>query len=266
MSGNTDQTEWRAVFTEGLCTMLYVFVCCGIVTSTGNVTFDELNSPRLVVIALTQGFSYTVLLYLTQIQARYGVGYLNPAVTLAIGLTNKSHGRYQWGTVKAGNDAMRCFYFILAQFAGGFLGAALVVATIPNASGGVAAVGAPDLNFGSSASSGFAFEVFGSFFLTWVTLTNTCRTRSIIAKNVSAPMAIGLAMCSMQIFAYPFTGASFNPVRALAPMVISWKFNSNILIYLLAPVIGSLVGAIVYLLAFTNSRLSFGFDYKQPPK
>ena len=161
---------------------------------------------------------------------------------------------------------MRCFYFIVAQFGGGLLGAALVVATIPNADGGVSAVGAPNLSYGSTTYSGFAFELFGSFFLTWVTLTNTCRTRSIIAKNVSAPMAIGLAMCSMQIFAYPFTGASFNPVRALAPMIISWQIRSHVVIYLLAPVIGSLFGAIVYILAFTNTRLSFGFDYRQPPK
>ena len=123
-----DQTEWRAVFTEFLATALYVFICCGIVTSTGNVTFDELNSPRLVVIALTQGLAYTVLLYLTQITTRYGVGYMNPAVTLAIGLTNASHGRYQWGSEKNGKDISRVIFFLIAQFAGGLFGAALVVA------------------------------------------------------------------------------------------------------------------------------------------
>ena len=246
--------------------MLYVFVCCGIVTSTGNVTFDELNSPRLVVIALTQGLSYTVLLYLTQIQARYGVGYMNPAITLAIGITNASHGRYQWGTEKDGKDIWRCINFIIAQFAGGLFGAALVVATIPNAEGGVTPVGAPNLNFGSTFSSGFMFEVFGTFFLTWVVLTNTCRTRSVIAKNVSAPMAIGLSMCALQIFAYPFTGASFNPVRAFSPAIVSATFTSSMYIYMLAPIVGAFFGAVVYILAFTTSPFKLGFDFKTAPE
>jgi|TARA_B110000008_G_scaffold218542_1_gene218317 glycerol uptake facilitator-like aquaporin len=259
-----DQTEWRAVFTEFLATALYVFICCGIVTSTGNVTFDELNSPRLVVIALTQGLAYTVLLYLTQITTRYGVGYMNPAVTLAIGLTNASHGRYQWGSEKNGKDISRVIFFLIAQFAGGLFGAALVVATIPNAATGVTKIGAPQLNYGSTVASGFVFEVFGTFFLTWVILTNTCRTRSVIAKNVSAPMAIGLAMCALQIFAYPFTGASFNPVRAFSPVVVAWNFEANLVIYMIAPVIGALFGAIIYILAFTNDPLRFGFDYNAP--
>ena len=259
-----DQTEWRSVFTEFLATSLYVFICCGIVTSTGNVTFDELNSPRLVVIALTQGLAYTVLLYLTQIVTRYGVGYMNPAVTLAIGITNASHGRYQWGTEKDGKDIKRVIFFLIAQTAGGLLGAAMVVATIPNAANGVSAVGAPQLNYGSTPTSGFVFEVFGTFFLTWVILTNTCRTRSVIAKNVSAPMAIGFAMCALQIFAYPFTGASFNPVRAFSPMIVAMQLSTNLVIYILAPIIGALFGAIIYILAFTNDPLKFGFDYNAP--
>ena len=130
---------------------------------------------------------------------------------MAIGITNASHGRYQWGSERDGKDIMRVIFFLIAQTAGGLLGAAMVVATIPNAANGVSAVGAPQLNYGSTPTSGFVFEVFGTFFLTWVILTNTCRTRSVIAKNVSAPMAIGFAMCALQIFAYPFTGASFNP-------------------------------------------------------
>ena len=53
-SSNIDKTEWEGIVMEAIATMIYVFVCCGVVASTSNVTFDELNSPRLVVIALAR--------------------------------------------------------------------------------------------------------------------------------------------------------------------------------------------------------------------
>ena len=58
MSANEDEdkTEWEGIIMEAIATMIYVFICCGVVASTSNVTFDELNSPRLVVIALAREF------------------------------------------------------------------------------------------------------------------------------------------------------------------------------------------------------------------
>ena len=48
MSANEDEdkTEWEGIIMEAIATMIYVFICCGVVASTSNVTFDELNSPR----------------------------------------------------------------------------------------------------------------------------------------------------------------------------------------------------------------------------
>lgn len=53
-SSAVDKTEWEGIVMEAIATMIYVFICCGVVASTSNVTFDELNSPRLVVIALAR--------------------------------------------------------------------------------------------------------------------------------------------------------------------------------------------------------------------
>lgn len=186
---------------------------------------------------------------------------MNPAVTLAIMLTNKSHGRYQWGPSNAPSDWKRGAFLIMAQLVGGSLGAVLVLATIPNAMKGEDPLGTPALNYGSTASSAFVFETFGTFFITWVILCNTCRNRSVISKNVTAPMAIGLATVSLNIFAFPFTGASFNPIRAFAPMFVSWSWTSTIFVYTLAPCIGALLGMFVYIMAFTNYSLKFGCGY-----
>merc|ERR1711871_676193 len=97
----------------------------------------------------------------------------------------------------------------------------------------------------------------------WVIMTNTCRNRSVISKNVTAPMAIGLAMCALQIFAFPFTGASFNPIRAMAPMLVGWSADVNALLYIIAPIVGCFMGAIVYILAFTSHDLAFGSGFKE---
>jgi len=54
MATSSTKTEWEGIVMEAIATMIYVFICCGVVASTSNVTFDELNSPRLVVIALAR--------------------------------------------------------------------------------------------------------------------------------------------------------------------------------------------------------------------
>ena len=208
----------------------------------------------------TEGLSYSTLIYLTTVISKYGAGYLNPAVTLVIMLTNKSHGRYQWGKTHD-SDWKRGALLIVAQTVGGCLGAVLVLATIPNSMKGEDVLGKPALNYGSTFTSGFVFEVFGSFFITWVILCNTCRNRSVISKNVTAPMAIGLATVSLNVFAFPFTGASFNPIRAFAPIFVSWTWSSDVILYTLAPVVGSFFGMFVYIMAFTNFDMKFGFGY-----
>ena len=191
---------------------------------------------------------------------KYGPGYLNPAMTFAIMVTNSSHGRYQWGS-SGGSAWMRGLLLIVAQCIGSCLGAVLVVATIPNSMKGDDVLGMPTLSFGSTFASGFIFEAFGTFFLSWVIMTNTCRSRSVISKNVTAPMAIGLATVALNIFAFPFTGASFNPARAVAPMLVGWSWSVDFLLYILAPLAGALTGTLVYILAFTHDDIKFGLSY-----
>jgi len=47
------------------------------------------------------------------------------------------------------------------------------------------------------------------------------------------------------IFDRPVTGASMNPVRSLGPAFVHSKYT-GIWIYILAPILGAVVGALVY--------------------
>ena len=47
----------------------------------------------------------------------------------------------------------------------------------------------------------------------------------------------------------PLTGAGFNPARSLGPAIVSGEFNGVgdfVLVYVVAPVIGGLLGALAY--------------------
>jgi hypothetical protein len=42
----SNKSEYEGIIVEAIASMIYVFVCCGVVASTSNVTFDELVSDR----------------------------------------------------------------------------------------------------------------------------------------------------------------------------------------------------------------------------
>ena len=49
--------EWSAVWAEGIASMMFTFMACGVITASGNVTFEELNAPRLAAIALARKYT-----------------------------------------------------------------------------------------------------------------------------------------------------------------------------------------------------------------
>lgn len=54
----------------------------------------------------------------------------------------------------------------------------------------------------------------------------------------------------------PVSGASMNPARSLAPAIISWKFD-DIWIYILAPTIGAVMGALCYRVLCLHCKLNY---------
>jgi len=60
-------------------------------------------------------------------------------------------------------------------------------------------------------------------------------------KGIMAGVAIGAVVGLEALFAGPICGASMNPIRSLAPAIVSGHLK-EVWIYLLAPVIGSIAG------------------------
>jgi aquaporin Z len=59
-------------------------------------------------------------------------------------------------------------------------------------------------------------------------------------KGITAGLAIGAVICLEAMFAGPVSGASMNPVRSLAPAMVSGHME-HLWIYLTAPVLGALL-------------------------
>jgi glycerol uptake facilitator-like aquaporin len=65
------------------------------------------------------------------------------------------------------------------------------------------------------------------------------------AVGQAAALAIGGTVALEALFAGPISGASMNPARSLAPALISGTWTDQ-WVYLLAPFLGALLGALVY--------------------
>lgn len=239
-----------ALYTEFVAAVIYSTIATGVVSSTGILTFGELLAPRLVVVALGHGFGYAIALYLTVRATGAGIGYLNPVVTLAMMCANPYTRRYEWPGSKW-PGLIRGSVLMLAQFMGTALGIGLVLLIIPHADKSNETLGVPELSYGTSTGSALAIEGLGAFFLTWVILANESHT-ALGPRSASTPLAAGLAMTALQLFAFPFTTACFHPFRALWLFIYSETFNWDSVAFYMGPILGACLATVMYMLAFTN--------------
>jgi MIP family channel proteins len=158
----------------------------------------------------------------------YAVGHIsgahfNAAVTFALALTR----HFPWPRAAA---------YWAAQLVGAVAAAALLRASLGN----IANVGATYPS-GSDGQS-FLWELVMSFFLMFVVLAVATDTRAV---GEAAAIAIGGTIGLDAMFGGPISGASMNPIRSLAPGLVSGDLHS-VWIYLTAPVVGAGLGAVAY--------------------
>jgi MIP family channel proteins len=158
----------------------------------------------------------------------YAVGHIsgahfNAAVTFAFAVTR----HFPWPRVAA---------YCCAQLVGALAAAAVLRASLGN----VAHVGAT-LPSGSQAQA-FLWELLMTALLMFVILAVATDTR---AAGQAAAIAVGGTIALDALFGGPITGASMNPVRSLAPALVSGDFHA-LWLYLVAPVIGAVLGGLAY--------------------
>jgi MIP family channel proteins len=171
-------------------------------------------------IALTFGLIIMTMIYAT---GHISGGHFNPAVTIAFAATR----HFPLPLVPV---------YVAAQFGGAVLASAFLRLLFGN----VAHLGAT-LPAGSAVQS-FGLETALTFFLMFVIIAVATDTRAV---GQAAALAIGGMVGLEALFAGPISGASMNPARSFAPALMSGTWTAQ-WVYLVAPVLGALLGAFYY--------------------
>ncbi len=242
--------HWKVYCMEAVCLGIFM-----ISASFFGTLLEAPHSPVHVSIpnAFTRMGLMGVAMGLTAIAIFYSPmgklsgAHMNPAVTLTfLGL----------GKIK-GVDA---FYYILFQCLGGVLSVYLMVwllgkpfqeapvsyvMTVPGKQGALWA---------------FGVEVLIAFITMMVVLTLTNRPK--MAKYTGG--LVGVLVCIYVIFTAPISGFSMNPARTLASAVPAMMFPT-FWIYLLAPLLGMFIAAIVYKIGFGKVHCAKIFHSRHYP-
>jgi aquaporin NIP len=208
----------RPVFAEAFGTFALVFA------GTGAIAVNALYGGTIthVGIAITFGLIVLALIYAL---GEIAGAHLNPAVTLGFAIAQ----RFPLRRVPA---------YLLAQTAGAFAASCTVKALFPDH---------PTL--GSTLPAGSAGQSWIlEFLLTAIMMTVILGVSSGSKEiGVLAGIAVGAVIGLEAMFGGPVSGASMNPVRSLAPAVVSGNLQ-HLWVYLTSPFCGAFAGVGVWFL------------------
>jgi aquaporin Z len=157
--------------------------------------------------------------------------HFNPAVTLALAMTKK----FSWKQIPL---------YILAQSMGAFLAITILKFMFPMSK----TLGAtlPNMHLGSEIIS-FVIEFLLTFILVLVILQIIMGEKP---KDISIGLTIGGVVLLEVMFAGPISGGSLNPIRSLAPAILSGQ-TTALWVYLLGPTLGAISAVPIW--SFFNS-------------
>jgi aquaporin Z len=236
----------RKLAAEALGTAILVFFACGVATlSFGRgFSFSGLlpNSAGIVATALAFGLVLMALVY--AIGSISGC-HVNPAVTI--------------GALVAGRISLTdALGYFVAQFIGGIVGALAlwgVFSGSPLYHRTTTGLGADGYGSASMTHLGmghaFLLEIIMTAVFVFVILSVTHK----LGTAVTAGVAIGLTLTVIHLIGIPLTGTSVNPARSLGPaLVVGGTALKQVWLFILAPLIGGVVGAGAHLAIFGRSN------------
>lgn len=182
---------------------------------TGAIVINEVSGHAITHVGIALVFGLVVLAMIYAFGDVSGA-HLNPAVTTAFALAR----RFPWSEVPG---------YVVAQVLGAVAASGLLRGLFPSH----ASLGAT-LPAGTPTQS-FVLEVVLTFLLMLVVLSVSTGAKE---KGITAGIAVGAVIALEAMFAGPICGASMNPVRSLAPAVVSGQLQ-HLWIYLVAPVLGA---------------------------
>jgi len=222
--------NFRKYFAELIGTAVLVFMGCGSAVFLG----AAVPGGHLAV-ALAFGLSIVAMAYVI---GNVSGCHINPAVSLSMLLDKRLSGADFAG-------------YVVSQILGGIAGAALLrslsLCTGVDKTGGLGT----NLVAGAGGTSGaFIVEVV----LTFIFILTILGVTADPAKGSVAGIVIGLTLVFVHIVGIPLTGTSVNPARSIGPALFAGgKAMADLWVFIVAPLVGSVVAVLVYKLLKTKS-------------
>jgi len=205
--------EFRRLFSEMWGTFLLVLVAAGGGVVGALAVGSELT---LAMKALAPGMMVMGIIFF---MGTISGAHLNPAVTLAFAV----RGNFPWRRVPG---------YIVAQIIGGIL-AALFLEFVY---GGILN-GATEPGAGISDGTAALTEAILTLGLVSVILGTASGARNV---GFNGAIAVGAYIGLVSVWGAPISGASMNPGRSLAPMLVGGNLD-HYWVYLVGPIIGALI-------------------------
>ena len=202
-----------------------------LVAATGSIVYDSSlgNTLGPIFVAAIHFLGLAIVVYAF---GKYSMAHFNPAVTI---------GYFISGYIKA--KALPVYF--VAQAIGAFLGTFFVKYVI----GSYAELGLNFPNYSYSIPLFYGVEIIATIFLMGVILTVV----HVKALNKLTGLAIGGIIALDVYFLGPISGASMNPIRSLAPAIVS-GIPDDLWLYLTAPFIGSAIVGVIYYKKFSKFK------------
>jgi len=194
-----------------------------VVGATGSIVYNEMLGGiyGISLIAAGHFIALTIVVYAF---GKYSMAHFNPAVTVAFFITKHVKGR-------------QLPYYFVAQAVGAFLGSIFVLRVI----GDYANLGTNYPNPTSTVEANISYEILTSIFLMGVIyiVVHFKKLGKLTGVAIGGIIALDILFFGL------VSGASMNPIRSLAPAVIS-GVTGDLWLYLTTPFIGTIIVAVIY--------------------
>ncbi len=222
--------DFKKYIAEFFGTMMLVTFGCGSAVAINTTLNVDVIQPL--------GFSTLLIAFafgLVVVAMAYTIGHvsgchINPAVSLGMFLTGKM-------------KLDEFVKYIISQFLGGIVGAALLVIMF-NSNASLGANGFAELSALSVVwYRAFIVEVVLTAVFVLVVLTTTAKKEY---SSISG-LIIGLTLTLVHILGIPFTGTSVNPARSFGAALFTGGLAlEQVWLFILAPLCGAVIAALFY--------------------
>ena len=194
-----------------------------VVGATGSIVYNEILGGTYGIGFIAAGH-FVALSIAVYVFGKYSMAHFNPAVTIAFFITRHVKGK-------------QLPIYFTAQTIGAFLGSVFILFVI----GDYANLGTntPDVSY--PLGTVFGYEVIASIFLMGIIyiVIHFKKLKMLTGVAIGGIVAIDVLLFG------EISGASMNPIRSLAPAIISGT-PSDLWLYWTTPFIGTIIIAAIY--------------------